>query len=109
MTQPPTQPNTLGLLHLFCKSAKGGQTSPRPLCSFWCHPEWMAVHMASVTAMFGVVAGVQFAPEFGKEKYFWLRVALICAWLAYGVGLALHFIHVLGGWENPLLQAAVPR
>ena len=44
-----------------------------------------------------------------KEKYFWLRVALIVGWLAYGIGLALHLIHVLGGWENPLLQTTVPR
>ena len=44
-----------------------------------------------------------------KEKYFWLRVALIVAWLAYGIGLALHYVHVLGGWEDPLTQATVPR
>ena len=50
--------------------------------SFWCQPEWVTIHTVSVTAMFGVVAGVQFAPEFGKEKYFWLRVSLIVAWEA---------------------------
>ena len=44
-----------------------------------------------------------------KEKYFWLRVALIVAWLAYGIGLACHYVHVLGGWEDPLTQATVPR
>ena len=37
--------------------------------SFWCQPEWVAIHAVTVTAMFGVVAGVQFAPEFGKVPY----------------------------------------
>ena len=37
-----------------------------PNNSFWCQPEWVGIHCVTVTVMFGVVAGVQFAPEFGK-------------------------------------------
>ena len=46
--------------------------------SFWCQPEWVAIHAVTVTAMFGVVAGVQFAPEFGKVMTMLAPESKIC-------------------------------
>lgn len=74
--------------------------------AFWCHKEWQQFYLLTVLFIF-LIAMVLQVPRFNVSSN--LKLAVFVAWAAYGVVPTFHWVLIMGGTANPVVQLLLPR
>ncbi|XP_017767941.1 PREDICTED: progestin and adipoQ receptor family member 3 isoform X2 [Nicrophorus vespilloides] len=74
--------------------------------AFWCHSHWRQFYIISVTLIFFVAMLLQH-PKFNVDSN--TRMIVFVSWAAYGVIPTIHWIFVMGGINNPVVELLLPR
>lgn len=77
--------------------------------AFYCHVTWQSIYLGGVILLTLVSLAFQFHPSFLTSHWASRRLLLFCSLVAYGVVPAIHWVLLLGGWNDFSVRLFVPK
>ncbi|CAB3361455.1 Hypothetical predicted protein [Cloeon dipterum] len=74
--------------------------------AFWCYSEWQQFYLLTVCLIFALAMALQY-PAFQVDSH--TKMLVFVGWAAYGVVPTIHWVIMMGGWQNPIVVLLLPR
>ena len=65
-----------------------------------CFQTWQGLYLSGVVFLTVISLAFQFHPSFLTSRWASRRLLLFCSLVAYGIGPSLHWVLLLGGWND---------
>ncbi|CAB3361465.1 Hypothetical predicted protein [Cloeon dipterum] len=72
--------------------------------AFWCYSEWQQFYLLTVCLIFALAMALQY-PAFQVDSH--TKMLVFVGWAAYGVVPTIHWVIMMGGWQNPIVVVSV--
>lgn len=82
---------------------------PAVYYAFYCHVTWQGLYLSGVVFLTVISLAFQFHPSFLTSRWASRRLLLFCSLVAYGIGPSLHWVLLLGGWNDYSVRLFIPK
>lgn len=76
---------------------------------FYCHKVWQVLHLTCAGFLTFASLALQFHPAFLTSRWASRRLLMFCSLVAYGIAPTVHWVLLLGGWNDYIVKLLFPK